>query len=181
MPRERRLEGRRVFRGRLLEVFVDRVRLPGGDVAEREVVRHPGAVAVLPLLPGEEGPEVVLVRQYRYAAGEGVWEVPAGTLEPGEEPADCARRELEEETGLRAGALEPLGRIYTSPGFTDEVVHLFVAPEPDPGSPSPEDDERLEPRRLSLRRARELVERGSIVDAKTVCALLRVRAGPERR
>lgn len=171
-PEEVRLEGRTVFEGRLLRVDVDRVRLPGGGRSEREVVRHPGAAAVVPLLEGEGGTRVVLVRQFRYAPGEAMWEVPAGTLEPGEGPEDCARRELEEEAGLRAGELEALASVYTSPGFTDERVHLFVARSPEEGEPDPEEGEEIERRAFPLSEALEMVRRGEIRDGKTVTALL---------
>lgn len=170
--RERREERRTVFDGRLLRVTVDRVSLPGGGRAEREVVRHPGAAAVLPLFEGSGGATVVLVRQYRHAAGEALWEVPAGTLEPGEEPEDCARREVEEEAGLRPGRLEPLAALYTSPGFTDERVHLFLAPNPERGTPSPEEGEEIELRELPLEEALGMVGSGEIRDGKSVAALL---------
>lgn len=169
---EVRLEGRTVFEGRLLRVDVDRVRLPDGGRSEREVVRHPGAAAVLPLLEGTDGPEVVLVRQFRYAPGEAIWEVPAGTLEPGEGPEACARRELREEAGLRAAGLEALGAVYTSPGFTDERVHLFVARSPGRGEPDPEEGEEIERRAFPLEEALAMIRRGEIRDGKTVTALL---------
>lgn len=173
---EPRIDGRRVFDGRLLRVDVDRVRLPGGGEADREVARHPGAAAVVPLVDAAEGsPSVVLVRQFRYAAGEALWEIPAGTLEPGEEPEACARRELEEETGLRAGELDALTTIYTSPGFTDERIHLFVATDPERGVPHPEEDEKLQRRELPLETAVAMVERGEIRDGKTATALLLAR------
>ena len=162
---------------------VDGVQLPDGGRAEREVVRHPGASAVLPVFAaGGEGrwqPSVLLVEQYRYAAGRWLLEIPAGTLEPGEDAGACARRELREETGLRGGELRSLGTVYTSPGFTDEVVHLFVATDAERGEPSPEVGETLRCRELALTEALERVERGEIADAKTVCALLRL--GGSRR
>lgn len=169
---ERRRARRHVFDGRLLRVFVDRVELPDGTRAEREVVAHPDAAAVLAQFDRDGAPTVVLVRQYRYAAGERLWELPAGTLEDGETPEACARRELEEETGLRADELEPLAAVYTSPGFTDERVHLFLARNPERGAPRPEDDERLERRELPLEDAVAMAERGEIRDAKTVTALM---------
>lgn len=180
----RRIGGETVFEGRLLRVRRDRIQLPDGSEAEREVVRHPGAAAVLPLLrphrSGGTGVSVVLLRQYRYAVGERIWEVPAGTLEPGESPRECAVRELREETGLEAGSLRPLSALLTSPGFTDERVHLFVATGLRRGASSPEAEELIETERLPVRRALEMVDGGEIVDAKTVCLLLwAARAGPE--
>lgn len=175
---ERRLWSRTVFDGRLLEVCVDGVELPDGGRAERELVRHPGASAVLPVLSaggnGPTEPAVVLVEQYRYAVGRPLLEIPAGTLEPGEDALSCARRELREETGLRGGELRSLGAVYTSPGFTDEVVHLYVAADPERGEPSPEAGETLRCREVPLAEALDRVEQGEIADAKTVCALLRL-------
>lgn len=176
MSAERRIEGRSVFRGRLFRVDVDRVRLPGGEEVEREVVHHPGAAGVLPWFPdGRDGSgeaEVVLLRQYRYAAGADLWEIPAGTLEPEEAPEACAARELEEEAGLVARDLRLLGSVLTSPGFTDERIHLFLAREPGPGEANPEAGERLAPRTVPVTRALEMVEAGDVEDAKTVTALL---------
>src|SRR5262249_23665782 len=120
----RRLSTERVYTGRLLKVDRDRVRLPNGAETDLEMVRHPGASAVVPFITPDE---VLLIRQFRYAAGGFILEVPAGTLHPGEPPDACARREVEEESGYRAGRLEPLGSILTTPGFTDEVIHLFAA------------------------------------------------------
>ncbi len=176
MSEEPRIEGRTVFRGELLRVDVDRVRLPGGREAERELVRHPGAAGALPLFPeGRDGSgeaEVVLIRQFRYAAGTELWEIPAGTLEPDETPEACASREMEEEAGLAARELRPLGSVLTSPGFTDERIHLYLAPSPETGEARPEAGERIEPRALPLARALEMVEAGEVEDAKTVTALL---------
>lgn len=176
MSEERRIDGRTVFHGRLLRVEVDQVRLPGGGRADREVVRHPGAAGVLPLFTddraGPDGPAVLLLRQYRYAADRELWEIPAGTLEPEESPEACATRELEEEAGLVAEDLRLLGSVLTSPGFTDERIHLFLAPDPAGGEASPEPGERLVPHRLPLSQALELVERGEVEDAKTATALL---------
>ena len=173
---ERRIDRRSVFRGRLLEVAVERVRLPDGREVERELVHHPGAAGVLPCFPeGRDGSgeaEVVLVRQYRHAAGTELWEIPAGTVEGDESPRACAARELEEETGLVARELHLLGSVLTSPGFTDERIHLYLAPDPDPGEARLEPGEHLEPETVALDRALEMVEGGEVEDAKTVTALL---------
>lgn len=176
-PEERRLWSRSVFEGRLLEVCVEGVELPGGARVERELVRHPGASAVLPVFRegrrGEGEPTVVLVRQYRHAVGRPLLEIPAGTLEAGEDAEACARRELREETGLHCGELRSLGALFTSPGFTDERVHLYLAQDPEQGAARPEAGETLECRELPLENALRRLEQGEIPDAKTVCALLR--------
>lgn len=173
-------DGRTVFEGKLLRVRVERALTPGGREVEREVVRHPGAAGVLPFVSegpdadlddGADGPTVLLLRQHRHAAGTTLWEIPAGTLEPGEAPAACAARELEEEAGLAAEELEPLGRAYTSPGFTDEVIHLYLARTTRAVDARPEPEEELEPVRMPLRRALAMASSGEIRDAKTICAL----------
>ena len=144
--------------------------MPDGKAASREVVQHPGAVAVVPLTSGGE---VVLVRQYRYAVGEDLLEIPAGTLETGEDPAGCAERELLEETGRRAASLEVLGKVFPSPGFCTELIHLYLAHlEDGPGSlPCPEEDERLEVVVIPLSRALRMAGEGRFRDGKTVAGL----------
>ncbi|HCJ09823.1 MAG TPA: ADP-ribose pyrophosphatase [Clostridiales bacterium] len=170
---EERLSSQRVFSGRLIGVRVDEVRLvPDGRTARREVVDHPGAVAVVPLTPGGE---VILVRQYRYAVGEALLELPAGTLEPGEDPAACAARELLEETGRRPARLELLASVFSSPGFLSEVVHIYLAELEDEEAgvgPQPEEDERVEVVALPFAAAAAMAREGRLRDAKTVAGLL---------
>ncbi len=170
-----RLDGRTVYRGRVIDVDLDRVRFPDGSIGELEMIRHPGAAAIVALRPSaapDAGqPLVVLIRQYRYAADGYVWEVPAGKLDPGEAPEACARRELEEETGYRAGRLEHLSTIHTTPGFTDEVIHLFLATELEAGTVNHEPNEFIELHEVPLANAIEMIDRGEITDAKSICAL----------
>lgn len=160
-----------------MDLWVDRVRFPDGSEGELEVVRHSGAAAVVPCFPpdrraGRSSATVVLLRQYRYAAGGRLWEIPAGTLEEGETPEECARRELREEAGLQAGELRFLTRVLPSPGFTDEEIRLYLAVDPDPAEAAPDADEFLERREVEVGEALAMVERGEIVDAKSACALL---------
>lgn len=171
---EDRLSGERVYHGRVIDVDLDRVRFPDGSVGELEIIRHPGAAAVVPLdtREGTSQPIVTLVHQYRYAAGRFIWEIPAGKLDPGEAPEVCARRELEEETGLRAGRIEALSTIYTTPGFTDEVIHLYAALELEKGPTRHEANEFIELHELPLARVRTMIEQGEIVDGKTICGIL---------
>ena len=171
-----RIDGEVVYQGRVFDVELDQVRFPDGSDGELEMIRHPGASAVLPVFrPGEaESGEttVVLLRQFRYAAGGAMWEVPAGKLEPGESPESCARRELEEEAGLRTRELRRLTTIHTTPGFTDEVIHLFLALGLERGEMRHESTEFIERHEISLARALEMVASGGITDAKTICTLL---------
>ena len=169
-----RLSSRRVFAGRVVELSVDRVRLPNGRESDLELVHFAGAAAVLPLVGTAGGDEVVLVRQYRYPTGGWLLELPAGKLDAGEDPAACARRELAEETGLTAGELVPLGWIWTTPGAADERIWLFATRcEGDGGERALEDDEVLELCRLPLAEAVRRAAAGDLHDAKTAVALLR--------
>jgi ADP-ribose pyrophosphatase len=157
-------------------VDVDRIRAPNGRELELEMIRHPGAAAIVPLLsdPDADEPFVLLLRQYRYAAGGFIWEVPAGVLEPDEEPVTCARRELREETGAETDHMEYLTTILTTPGFTDERIHLFLATGIRPGRAAPNDDEVIRTEAVPMRQALEMIRDGEITDGKTVVALLYV-------
>ncbi|MGH7477060.1 MAG: NUDIX hydrolase [Longimicrobiales bacterium] len=169
-----RIRRRPIHQGRIVDLSIDTVRFPDGSVGELEMIRHSGAAAVLPVIddPAAPDPTVVLVRQYRYAADGYLLEVPAGRPDRlGEDWAVCARRELEEETGLVAGRLERLTRIYTTPGFTDEVIHLFLGLDCTAGRLAHDPDEFLEPVRMSLSEALDGIRSGLIVDAKTICTL----------
>jgi len=158
-----------VFSGRVFEVEVRRVRLPDGREARRDIVRHAGAVAMIPVTGDGR---VLLVRQFRSPAGEALLEIPAGTLEPGEDPLACAARELEEEIGYRAGRLEPLFSSYLAPGYSSEMLHTFLATDLQPTAPHRESDEIIRVEAISLAEAPALIRNGSIKDAKTICGLL---------
>ena len=163
----------RAYHGRVISLDVDEVRFPDGSIGSLEMIRHPGASAVVPLLEdGESDPRVLLIRQYRYAANGYLYEVPAGRLDEGESPMECAHRELTEETGYRAQRVEHLFTMFTTPGFTDEKIHLFLASGLTAGEANREADEFMElvPTRLS--EALSMIERGEIQDAKTALALL---------
>ena len=167
---------RRVHTGRVIDLDVDTVRYPDGSTGELEMIRHPGAAAVVPVLsdPGGPDPTVLLIRQYRYATGGPLWEIPAGRLAKGEAPIDCARRELREETGMKAGKIEPLTTIWTTPGFTDERIHLFWARDLTPEEQALEADEFIELAPRPLSQVLAGIRDGEICDAKTVAAILLV-------
>ena len=175
-PSVTRIDTRRVYSGRLLKIDVETVRNPAGQIIELEMVRHPGAAAVVPLLSDPTGPDplVLLLRQYRYAASGVIWEIPAGVLEPGEAPEDCARRELREETGATADNIRLLTTIYTTPGFTDERIHLYLATGLSVEDQSLEADELIEVATRPLSTVMEMIRDGEIVDGKTIVALLYV-------
>jgi len=168
--RESRLSGERIYSGRVVVLEVDRVGLPNGGESVREVIRHRGAAVVLPLL--DDG-RVVLVRQYRYPVGESLLELPAGTLEPAEDPLECAARELAEETGLRARTLSPLGRFYSAPGYTDETLHAVLATglERTAGA-TPDRDELIETELVAPSEVARRIASGEIRDAKTIATLM---------
>jgi ADP-ribose pyrophosphatase len=168
------LESRRIYTGKVLNLDVDRVRFPDGSVGELEMIRHSGASAVVPFLSDPAGPDphLLLIKQYRYAANGFLYELPAGRLDPGENPADCARRELREETGCSAGQVEFLYTMYTTPGFTDERIHLFMATGLTQGETGHESDEFLTIETLPLSQALEMIQDGVIQDAKTALGIL---------
>jgi ADP-ribose pyrophosphatase len=158
-----------VYSGGAVDFRVDRVALPNGKRAEREFLDHPGAVGVIPILPGGR---VVLVRQYRHPVAEVTLEIPAGKLDSKESPLRCVRRELKEETGYTAGHLRPLLRYWPTPAFANELLYLFVAENLRLGSRNPDEDEFLDVVEMSFKKALSLVRRGEIRDSKTVIALL---------
>ncbi len=170
-----RISSRPVHKGRIVDLSIDTVRFPNGQVGELEFIRHSGAAAVLPVLsdPAGPDPQVLLIRQYRYASGGYMLEVPAGRPDhKGEDWEVCARRELEEETGLVAGTLTYLTTIFTTPGFTDEQIRLFMATDLTTGTTRFDSDEFIEPVKLPLSEALEKIRAGEITDGKTIVTLL---------
>lgn len=169
-----RIATTRVHTGKVINLDVDRVRFPDGTTGELEIIRHPGASAIVPFLSDPTGPDpqLLLLRQYRYATGGTLYEIPAGRLDPGESPEQCARRELLEETGCTAESIVPLTSMFTTPGFTDERIHLFLASGLTRGEARREADEFIEVETVSLSAALQMVERGEIQDAKTALGIL---------
>jgi ADP-ribose pyrophosphatase len=168
------LSSRRAYAGRIINLDIDTVRFPNGSTGELEMIRHPGAAAVVPFLsdPAGEDPQILLLKQYRYAAEGFLYEIPAGRLDPGEEPLACARRELMEETGCQADRFEHLYTFYTTPGFTDERIHAFMAVGLTKGESRHESDEFITVETLTLSHALGLREKGEIKDGKTALSIL---------
>jgi ADP-ribose pyrophosphatase len=158
-----------VYHGRKIQVAVDESLTPDGQTVRRDVVLHPGAVAILPVLDADH---LVLLRNHRFILNEVLWEIPAGTLEPGESVEAAAPRELEEETGYRAGRWTKVLEFFPSPGVLSEKTHLYVARELTPGAMRPESDEQLEPQVVPWEQALAWTLDGTIRDAKTLVALL---------
>jgi ADP-ribose pyrophosphatase len=162
------LSTRQVFDGYVVRLYVDEVRQPDGKVVEREVVRHWGAVGIVAL---DGAGNIYMVKQYRHAPGEVLHEIPAGKLLPGEDPLACAQRELKEEVGAKAARWTFLCRFYTSPGFSDEVLHLYLAEDLTEGESCPEEDEFLEVYRVGLDEALRMIDAGVIRDSKTIVGI----------
>jgi 8-oxo-dGTP pyrophosphatase MutT (NUDIX family) len=175
-PIGKQLSRQHLWRGSIGDFGVDEVELSGGRRATIAVLHHPGAAAVVPFVDRET---ILMLRQYRYAIGATIWEVPAGKIDPGESPMVCAARELQEETGHRAGRVEPVGVVSTVPAFSDERIYLFCAYELRPGPQQLAHDETIEVHQVPLRKAIDMIASGAIVDAKTIVALFHAgrRAG----
>lgn len=167
---EKKIGSEKIFDGNLLHVRRDTVCLPNGKTATREWIQHPGASSVIPVFPDQQ---ILLVRQYRYPIGQVTLEVPAGKLDsPEEDPLTCAKRELSEETGYEADRLKKLSVLATTVGFSNELIHMYVAEGLKPGGQHPDEDEFIHVVRMPLQQAVELVWDGRIFDAKTVTSIL---------
>ncbi|MEM1502085.1 NUDIX hydrolase [Domibacillus sp. 8LH] len=171
---EKTTKSESIFSGKVIQVRVDEVILPDGKYSKRELIKHPGAVCVIAITDEKK---IILVEQYRKALERPLVEVPAGKLEPGEEPSLCAARELEEETGYRPGSIQPVQSFYTSPGFADELVHVFLAEQLQKveGGLVADEDEFVDLLEVTLEEAEELAKNERIFDAKTLWALQYIR------
>ena len=166
---EKRVSGKRVLEGFIIKVDRDTVNLPDGNTSQREIVRHPGAAAVVPVL---DSGKVAMVRQYRYSIGQATLEIPAGKLDEGEDILACAHRELKEETGFSAKRMDKLLPYVSSPGFTDEVIHIYLARGLTPGEAGGDDDEFIETEEYELSTLIDMILAGEICDGKTVAGIL---------
>lgn len=169
--KEKTISKEQIFSGRIIDLFVEDVELPNGDTSKREIIKHPGAVAIIAVTDEEK---IVMVRQYRKALEKAIVEIPAGKLEKGEEPMETAIRELEEETGYRSQQLKPLISFYTSPGFADELVHIFIAEglTKITNRQNLDEDEFVDIVEVTLEEAKNMIETKEIYDAKTAYAVL---------
>jgi ADP-ribose pyrophosphatase len=168
------VETKRIYSGRVIRLDVDRVRFPDGSEGTLEMIRHPGAAAVIPLLdpPTHPDPRVVLIRQFRHAANDFIWEIPAGTLDANETPESCARRELIEEAGWQANRLTYLTEIFTAPGFTDERIHLYLAEDLTRVAAARERDEFISVFEFPWSEVGRMIRRRELRDAKSLTALM---------
>ncbi|MDD5543985.1 MAG: NUDIX hydrolase [Acidobacteriia bacterium] len=173
MSRSRILNTQKLFAGKTFEVITDRVVEPNGRIVVRDVVRHSPAVVIFPLLSKSE---ILLIRQYRYATDEFLWELPAGSVESGETIPQAGLRELEEETGYKAASISELFSFYSAPGFTDEKMHVILASSLTKTAPRPDDDENIEIHIISLEKVYAMLFGGVIIDAKSIASLLLVRS-----
>lgn len=162
------LTTRNIYTGKVVTLNIDTVQLPNGETVELETIRHPGAAAVVPV---KDDGTVVLIKQFRHAAGGFIYEIPAGKLHPGEDPVHCASRELEEEVGYRASSFELLSSIFTAPGFADEVIHVYKATGLTKGRQQLDRDEVLDVIEMPLTEAVAKIQDGTIRDAKTIVGL----------
>ncbi len=178
--KEETLEGRikEIYKGDAIHLFVESVILPNGKETELDIIRHPGASAVVPL---RADGNVILIHQYRYAAGGYIYEIPAGKLSHGEAPEDCARREVEEEIGFRVETLKKLTTIFTVPGFCDEVIHLFLGTDLSPCTQQLDEDEVIEVVQMPFHEAMKKITDQTICDAKSIVALQLAYAEAKQR
>ncbi len=157
-----------IYQARVFSLCRESVILPNGVEASLDIIHHPGAAAIVPLLPGNQ---VVMIRQYRHAIRQFLWEIPAGTLNPGEDPIECARRELVEEAGYRANHFEKLIEVFTAPGYSDEKIHIFLATDLEPAIQDLDQEEIIEVAQMPLERTLDMIGEGAIQNGMTIVGL----------
>lgn len=169
---ENTIKSEKVYEGKVINLRVDTVELPNGNTSTREIVEHPGGVGVIPI---NDANEVLMVRQFRKPIDNMCLEIPAGKLNKGEDPYACGVRELEEETGFKARKIVPLGKFYSTPGFTDELLHIYMATGLYQGTLNPDEDEFVEVEAIPLEKLYQMVLQGEVRDAKSIIAILIAR------
>lgn len=165
---EKTMKSEKIYEGKMLNLRIDTVELPDKKYSKREIVEHPGAVCIVPINTNNE---IYLVKQYRKAIDKVIYEIPAGKIEIGEEPKDCAIRELKEETGLRADNYEYIAEFYTSPGFCNEKMYLFIATNLEEGEATPDTDEYIDVEKYPIEKLVHMIEIGEISDSKTIIGI----------
>lgn len=175
MAKFRIKKSREIYRSKIIRLCDDRVELADGRKLRREILHHPGAVAIVPVLQKDR---IILIRQFRYAAGDFLWEIPAGTLEKNETIYQCARRELKEEVGYRARQLKRMVSFYPTPGVSSEVIYIFKASDLVKTRSQREKDEFMETKFFTFKEAIGLIKKGKIIDAKTIIGLLLLKSSP---
>ncbi|WZL74914.1 NUDIX hydrolase [Clostridiaceae bacterium 35-E11] len=166
---EKTLKSQKIYEGKMIDLRVDTVKLPGEKHATREIVEHPGAVAIVPIT--EEG-KIIMIKQFRKPVDEALLEVPAGKLDENEDPSVCAARELKEETGYEAENIKFLFKFYTSPGFSNEIMYLYVATQLTPGEAMPDEDEYIDMESYPLEKLLDMIHNGEIKDSKTIIGIM---------
>lgn len=174
--KEKKIGTNYIYNGKILNLRIDDVMTPSGGKAKREIIEHRGGAGIVAL---DEDGRILLVEQYRAPYDEVTLEIPAGKLEPGEDPAICAERELSEETGGTAEKIIPFGNVYPSPGYTNEVIHLFLAENVKIGEAHPDSDEFIDIKKFSVTKALDMIYEGKIKDAKTVIGIMRYALSEE--
>ncbi|GAB1420114.1 ADP-ribose pyrophosphatase [Anaerolineales bacterium] len=169
--KEKIISSKSIYEGRIVHLSVATVQLPNGQQSTREIVKHPGAVAIVALT---ESQQILMVKQFRLAANQVMLELPAGTLEPDEDPLQCAIRELQEETGYKPGSIEPMGGVFVAPGYTTEFIHFFLATNLVESVLEMDDDEFIELIAIDYQQVLAMIESHKIQDAKTIAAILKV-------
>lgn len=167
---EKTIESKKIYSGYVVNVRLDTVKMPDGKTAKRDIVEHPGGVGIVALT---ENKEILMVKQYRKPIEKAIYEIPAGKLSENEDPIACGMRELEEETGFKCRELKPLGYMYPSPGFTDEVTHIFFTDSLYCGEAHPDEDEFLDVEKISLEKVEKMIMNNEINDAKSVFGILK--------
>ncbi len=157
-----------IYKGKIIDLSLETVTLPNGATTDLEIIAHPGAAAVVPM---KDEQAVIMIRQYRHAVGGFIYEIPAGKLHPGEDPRECALREVEEEIGFKIGRMEPLLSFFTTPGFTDEIIHIYVGYDLTNGTQKLDLDEVLEIIEIPLAKTIDMIRDGAIKDGKTIIGL----------
>lgn len=170
---EKTISTKKIYEGKIINLRIDTIELPDQKYSKREIVEHNGGSAVIPVTADNK---IVFVKQYRKAAEDYLIEIPAGKIDTGEDPRDCVIRELKEETGIIAGKIDYLFKFYSTPGFSNEIIHLYAAYDLEFGNPNPDEDEYIDILKIDVDEAIQMIFNGEIIDSKTVSAILAIKS-----